>query len=247
MNAAAVPPPPPRRLRRLLRWVLRSLGAFALLVGLYVALGFGLAAIPVAGAPPEPGTPIEIAIFTSPVHTDLVVPVRTDAIDWRAWLPAGAFTGATGHFTHVSFGWGDRGFYLETPNWSDLKVMTALTAVSGLGATAVHVEFHPPPRSYSNTPEFRMTHASVGPQQYRRLVEFLQQSFQRDAAGGPLPIAARGYWYDGRDAFFEARGSYSLFRTCNTWTCEGLQVAGLPVPWWSPFPGAVTQHLPAAR
>jgi hypothetical protein len=127
-------------LRRLLRWVLRGLGAFVVLVGLYVALGFGLAAIPVAGAAPEPGAAIEIAIFTSPVHTDLVVPVRTETVDWRAWWPAGAFAGATEQFTHVSFGWGGRGFYLETPNWSDLKVMRALTAVSGLGATAMHVE-----------------------------------------------------------------------------------------------------------
>ena len=42
----------------------------------------------------------------------------------------------------VGLGWGDKGFYLETPTWADLKTSTALKAVSGYNTTAMHVTFY---------------------------------------------------------------------------------------------------------
>lgn len=245
------PPPKRSRLRGVLRLLLRAGAAFLGTVGLYIGLGYGLAAIRVDGANHDPAERIEIAIFTTPVHTDIVVPLRTDVVDWAAWLPAAAFDRSTADYPFVSFGWGDRGFYLETPTWSDLKASTALTAVAGIGSSVMHVEFRTAPAAYVGNDEFRMLVVSIDRAHYRALVEFLQASFQRDPAGRPqpipLPAALAGAYWSGPHAFFEAVGHYSLIRTCNVWTTEAMRVAGLPTPWWSPFPGGVTKHLPPTK
>jgi hypothetical protein len=34
----------------------------------------------------------------------------------------------------IAFGWGDRGFAVETPTWSDLRPGTAIIALSGVGS-----------------------------------------------------------------------------------------------------------------
>lgn len=242
-------PAAPRRrwFRRLSRACLWSLAALLLLIGLYFGGAVGLAAISIGGEAQDATDPVEIAIYVGPAHTDVVMPVTNAVQDWRAWLRAAAFAGDTTNFTHVAIGWGDRGFYLETPQWSDLKIATALTAVSGLGQAATHVEFMAAPALHEATADFHMVPVTIDAAHYRRLVEFVQSVFVRDDAGHPQAIPAHGYWYDGRDAFFEANGSYSLFRTCNVWTCEALRAAGLPRPLWSPFPGGVTRHLPPPK
>lgn len=245
------PPSPPRRgfLRRWLRRLLFALASFLALVGLYLGLAYGLAAIRVDGAAPGPGEPIEIGLFSSPVHTDLLLPVHNDIVDWEKWLPEGAFDRAIGGYPYVSLGWGDRGFYLETPTWDDLKVSTALIAVSGVGASVMHVEYRDAPADYVDSLDFHMRCLRIDREHYRALVAFVQASFARDAAGRPVPIpfppALRGGYWNGPSGFYEAVGHYSLIRTCNVWTVEAMRAAGLPTPLWSPFPGGVTKHLPA--
>lgn len=39
-------------------------------------------------------------------------------------------------------GWGDKGFYLETPTWAELKASVAFKAVTGLSTTAIHATFY---------------------------------------------------------------------------------------------------------
>ena len=42
---------------------------------------------------------------------------------------------------YLAFGWGDKGFYLDTPEWSDLKASTAFKAAFALGNSAMHTTF----------------------------------------------------------------------------------------------------------
>ena len=52
-----------------------------------------------------------------------------------------------------------------------------------------------------------------------------------------------GYSYLGTDAFFEARGRYTLFVTCNEWVRRGLGDAGIRTSVWSPFPAPLLALL----
>jgi uncharacterized protein (TIGR02117 family) len=72
------------------------------------------------------------------------------------------------------------------------------------------------------------------PDQYRKLVAFISGSFQNDSTGFVIPISTNAV-YGKHDAFYEALGSYSMLKTCNTWTNEALKSAGLKACLWTPW------------
>jgi len=41
--------------------------------------------------------------------------------------------------------------------------------------------------------------------------------------------------YGKNDVFYEARGRYHMFFTCNTWANNALKKSGLPAALWAPF------------
>ncbi|MFA9440129.1 TIGR02117 family protein [Uliginosibacterium sp. sgz301328] len=200
-----------------------------------------LLAIPILGLLPahrhwKPPTQGEVTVWliTNGVHASLVFPANALGVDWFAWLPPQQTLARTrgkaipANFDHVSFGWGDRRFFLNTPRWRDLKVSTALWAASGLDATLMHVEYLPEPIAADDAVPFQLSRA-----QYVQLAAYVQSAFAPDAAGRPQQIAEHSY--GDFDVFFEARGHYNLFFTCNEWVRRALSDIGVRVPLWSPL------------
>jgi uncharacterized protein (TIGR02117 family) len=183
-------------------------------------------------------TPDGIAIFvrTNGVHADIVVPTRTAVIDWTTEFPARHMRALPAPSSWIAFGWGDRGFMLTTPTWSDLHPTTALVAVSGLGDGVMHVEYVDSPQAY-NARRVRVSAA-----EYERLVAAIRTSFVRDADGTVRQVDAPGYFDS--DAFYEAVPSYTFWYTCNEWTRRVLASAGVRTATWSPFDTAIMAHLP---
>jgi hypothetical protein len=52
-----------------------------------------------------------------------------------------------------------------------------------------------------------------------------------------------GQHHEADDAFYEAKGSYSLFTTCNARVGRGLRQAGVKVSPWTPLASQVVWHL----
>ncbi len=100
-------------------------------------------------------------------------------------------------------GWGDIGFYLETPEWSDLKASVAFKAASGLSTTAIHATYYKYLKEGADCKKIMISAA-----QYDRLIKYITESFQHDASGNFLPIKTNAN-YGKTDAFYEANGSYS--------------------------------------
>ena len=92
----------------------------------------------------------------------------------------------------------------------------------------MHVSFTKP-QSYTDP-----VAVTISQEQYRKLVQFIDDSFVRDSTGAPIQVA--GYAYSTNDAFFEAQGRYHLLNTCNSWAGRALNSAGVRVPWFSPMP-----------
>ena len=179
---------------------------------------------------------IEIFVSSNPVHADVVFPVTTDIINWRDYFPEECFVGNTSAATHVAVGWGDRGFFLETPTWADLKVSTAAHALLWPSDTCLHVTMKANVTTGPNTRSVR-----ISPEQYLRMAEFVKAQFRTDT-DRPQQIAAAAY---GRsDAFFEARGTYHCCNTCNSWVGNALSAAGIRVGWMTPLPKTVFLYLP---
>jgi uncharacterized protein (TIGR02117 family) len=201
---------------------------------LYALAALVLGLIPVNHDFKQSEEGVDIYLHANAVHTDLIVPLKSDTRDWNTRLPNLANAG------YLAIGWGDRAFYLETKQWSDLKAGNALRALAGLDDTLLHVEPLGQPLESAQVVKLRISAA-----QYARLVAAIDAAFAKGVDGRPIVIP--GAHYSGSDAFFEATGRYSLFSTCNDWARATLAQAGIRTATWAPFSQALLYQARAAQ
>jgi uncharacterized protein (TIGR02117 family) len=176
---------------------------------------------------------VTIYIMTNGVHTDLVLPVRNEIRDWSDGVKFENTVGRDSTANFVAFGWGDKGFYLETPTWADLKFSTAFSAAFALGESAMHTTFYKRMTESESCKAIKISYSD-----YKKLVDFIDSSFKRSEASSLIHIVTNAN-YGSNDAFYEAIGSYSLFTTCNTWANNGLKSCGQKASLWTPFDSGV--------
>jgi len=215
-------------LKRVLKTVGLTIGAVVLLFGLYMLAAYGLSRITVDREESGAGE-ITIFILSNGVHTDMVVPLNSEVMDWRSDFRFEDTVGKDTLAKFVGLGWGDRSFYLETPTWADLKFSVAFKAGFGLGRTAIHATFFKGLQENQSCKKIKISKA-----QYARLVIYIKEALQLDANGKTVNIPTRAN-YGRDDAFYEAKGSYSVLYTCNTWTNQALKACGQKACLWTPF------------
>jgi len=180
----------------------------------------------------QPKDGIEIFIESNGVHSGYLLPARSSMKDWFGEFPCSDFQAVDTSSNYISIGWGDRGFYLYTPTWSDLKFSTAFKAAFGLDSAAMHVNYqHIHPKHGEWIKRLLITRA-----QYQNLIEYIHTGFKKK--DGKL-WHIQGHPYGTTDCFYEGTGSYSLFKTCNVWTNEGLKMIGVKTGLWTPFEDGV--------
>lgn len=116
---------------KILKWTI--IGIFSFLV-LYVVSVYLISKITVNSdvAQVEEQNAIPIYILSNGVHTDIVVPIKNEIKDWRNEIQFNQTQSKDSLMNFIAFGWGDKGFYLDTPEWSDLKASTACKAAFGI-------------------------------------------------------------------------------------------------------------------
>lgn len=217
-----------------LLYILIGLIAFS---GLYFGADFLLSRIS-ANTESTSGLPkdIQIYVLSNDVHTDLVFPIRNEKMDWSTVFALDNTLSKDTSQQWVSIGWGDKGFYLNTPEWKDLKASTALVAALGIGETALHVTY------YRTLQEDKLCFkVMIDANQYQILTEYVLSSLDRDTSNKAILIQTTAH-YGGDDAFYEAKGAYNLFFSCNTWTNKGLKEANLPSGIWTVFDKGILRH-----
>jgi uncharacterized protein (TIGR02117 family) len=200
---------------------------------IYLDLVIAFSAIPVGGDELTDG--IKIYVKSNGIHTDICLPVKNDQMDWQSFVPVSHYPKVKS-FQYISIGWGDKGFFLDTPTWDDLTFTTAFTAAFLPSPTAMHVQYLETEPLVSESTKFEF----VSPEKYSALVAFVCGSFDQSNEKVNL-IENRGYWYN--DNFYEAKGSYHLFNTCNAWTNEALKVAGVRTAWLALFSDGIMKYL----
>lgn len=208
--------------------ILKALLGLITFVLLYLLIAFCLSRITV---PREADAKEEVAIYilTNGVHTDIVVPTTSDLYDWSRLVKFEHTLSKDTTYRYLALGWGDKGFYLETPEWKDLKASVAFKAAFGLSNTAIHATY------YKNMFEGESCRKiMISKEQYKRLINFVSGSFQKDENGHFKHIVTDAV-YSNIDAFYEANGSYSMLHTCNTWANNALKKSGQKSCLWTAF------------
>ncbi len=218
------------------------------LVGLY--LGGGILTIAVllaiAALTPRkwntasPSGNCEFPVYVSGgvMHTNLIVPVKTPVFDWGKHLNLEEI----GHkpasnYRYLQFGWGDRIFYMETPSWEQMSLTSALRALFLQNPSAMFVKGH---HTVPRYPSEELKCIRLGKTDYLSLMKFVDASFQTDARGQKLRL---GNGQDGESGFYAAHGSYSMFKTCNSWTAGALRAANVNTPLWGGLAPAVMKQI----
>lgn len=178
---------------------------------------------------------IPIYILTNGVHTDVVLPLKSEYYDWTNQLKPEHTKAKDSTYQYAALGWGDKGFYLETPTWEDLKATTALKAASGLSATAMHVTFYKDLKESNSCKKLQ-----ISSDNYKKLILFINESFQTKS-GEFLKIETDAV-YGKHDVFYEANGSYSLFYTCNSWANQALKAANQKAALWTISDSGIFRH-----
>lgn len=206
-----------------LGWTL--LGILSFLV-LYLVSALLISKIAVNSDISQKNKEVEIFILSNGVHTDIVVPIKNKYKDWSKEIRFEHTKSKDSLARFLAIGWGDKGFYLNTPEWSDLKTSTAFNAAFGLSTSAMHTTFYKQMKEASDCKKIK-----ISADEYQKLVTYISESFTYDTAKNPQWIS--GNSYGKRDAFYEANGSYNLFYTCNTWANNALKAANQKASLWT--------------
>ena len=195
-------------------------------IGLYVLLAYLAPFIKKNknNRPPENG--IDIHLKSDGVHADIILPVCNDIFDWTTILDENDFSKASSE-NYFAFGWGDKGFYLDIPEWSDLNFRIAFKAMCVPSPTLMHI-IH-----YEELPvKFKYFHSTkVTPEQYEKICDYILDHFDlKDGKAQLLP----GKGYTPRDHFYKANYSYHAFKTCNEWVNRAMKEADMPAAIWAP-------------
>ena len=198
------------------------------LIGLIFIYGLAVVIFPLFSVNYNTEQKEEIAIYilTNGVHTDIVCPIKNDSLDWSEIVPFEDTLSGRTDFEYVAFGWGDKGFYLDTPTWADLKFSTAFKAAFWLGDSAMHITF------YDNMKEGEdCKKIMISKENYALLVDYIKNSF--DYETGKTMFVPTDMVYGKNDAFYDATRSYNLFFTCNTWANSALKKSNQKAALWT--------------
>ncbi|MGZ5245061.1 MAG: TIGR02117 family protein, partial [Bacteroidia bacterium] len=221
-----------KRLLKTIRYTGFAFVSLILFLILYIILAISISRISVNEDKITEAKDVEIYIHTNGVHTDIIVPVRNFQIDWSKEIKFTEVKAPDSGFQYLSFGWGDKGFYLNTPTWADLTFRTAFNACFGLSTSAMHTEFYKRVNENENCRKLYISQT-----EYADLIKYIRASFQCDNDGKFIHL--KNVSYNARDAFYEAKGKYNLFYTCNTWANNALKSSHQKACLWTPFDSGI--------
>lgn len=140
-----------------------------------------------------------------------------DVADWpsRKWPVLASFPQAR----YLEFGWGDAAYY-QAPDPT-----LSMTIAAIFWPTPTVMEVVPWQVVAAGVEDSETVALHVSDAELQEIAKSIDDSFGQ-------PISATGNGYEtasGRALFYHARGTFHLFRMCNRWTAERLQLAGCSV------------------
>lgn len=161
-----------------------------------------------------------IYLSTNGVHLDIVLPKNAIEDELLSGLKH------TTSDRYLSFGWGDENFYLNTPTWGDLTIRNAFNAVFLNSTSLIHVTRYQSKRS-------DWVEVKIDDKKLQKLNNYILNTFKLNKDNQKIWLRNQGYTTV--DDFYKAKGSYSFYKTCNSWVNTGFKQSGLKSCVWTPF------------
>ncbi len=204
------------RVKKILKWFL----LFLLIPIAYVLVSLILSFITVNSSKINQEGEKVIYLTSNGVHLSIVIPSK----EMDSTLAEGLKSNIGDKY--VSFGWGDEKFYLNIPTWDDLTFKKAFRAMFLKSSTLMHVTRYASKRN--NWIAINLTK-----QEFEKLSFYIQNTFKTNENEKKIILENQGYGL--LDDFYLAKGSNSIFKTCNTWVNTGFKESGLTSCVWTPF------------
>ena len=202
--------------KKIFKWILY----FLLIPIIYIIVSLILTAITIDRKIENQVSDKSIYLSTNGVHLEIVIPKENiDSI-----LLSGLKL--NGNENYLSFGWGDENFYINTSTWGDLTFKNTFRAMFLKSTTLMHITRYKRKRS-------DWVEVKVNESELRNLNTYLQNTFKTNENGMKIILENQGY--TSTDDFYKSKGSYSCFKTCNSWVNTGFKESGLKSCLWTPF------------
>lgn len=212
----------------MIKKVLKLVITLFLIPVVYLLLSLILTFIPVNGNNDYIEKNNSIFLNSNGIHLDIIIP--KDQID--SYLLDGLEYSKKDKY--FSFGWGDKNFYFNTPTWNDLTFNNAFKAIFINNSTLIHLT------KYS-TIQKDWVEIKVNQDQLYKINQYINKTFNVDTFDEKVLLKSKGYTRD--DDFYEALGSFSIFKTCNSWVNSGLKKSDIKACLWTPFDfGLINMH-----
>lgn len=180
---------------------------------------------------------VDLYIISNGVHTDICFEIAEANLNWDGMIGLDNFKSNRSDIKYLSIGWGDKGFYFDTPSWADLTAKTAATAAFIPSPTAMHITVLDKKPIVGEM--IRKT--KVTKEQLKKMEQFIIDHLQQKNGKALLIDCCRYEGYD--DNFYEAQGSYHMLRTCNVWANQALKKGGVRTATWAPFDKCILYHF----
>ncbi|BAY10794.1 TIGR02117 family protein [Calothrix sp. NIES-2098] len=185
---------------------------------------------------PKDNCNLDICISNTGIHSNIILQTKNYVFNWHEHISVeGIGIDNSDNYNYLSFGWGDRDFYMSTPSVADLRLSTTLRALFLPTPSVIYIQ------GYQSIPDYLQVKCiKVDKNNYLQLIKFIQATFKLDNVGRVIRI---GNGHTTNAGFYDALGSYSILRNCNSWTAEALREADVNTPLWDGLSAAVMLHL----
>lgn len=178
----------------------------------------------------------QICVVNTGIHSNILIPTKNNTYNWHNYLPINKIgIDDVNDYKYLSFGWGDKDFYMTISSISDFNFYTIFKAVFLPTSSVMYV------RGYQSLPKnIEVKCVYTNKANYLRLNKFIEASFKLDRNDKKIRI---GNGYTSTAGFYAAKDKYSILRTCNTWTGDALRKANINTPLWDGLSFAIMFHL----
>ena len=209
------------------KWVGRVLTAVLALPALYLTAALIGSLIPVNRGWTEPAEGTTIYIADNGIHTDIIMPVEAQGLDWRRLVPQSDTAAAPPNAQWIAFGVGERAVYLNTPRWQDIRGADRRPGSHARGTDRS--------RRVGRNPGLRPSTAAAPAGRVSTAVGSRTSQLPGLATAAN---SAQGLWP--RRCLLRGRGSSQCDQYLQPVDCGPPRLAGVRTSLWSPFDNGLT-------